>query len=166
LIGVWTRWCLGNRDPWLWVIFWLLEGKAKWVRPALLVYWASVCSISVAGWNRQLARSRKYRSRNSGISSGDNVPESTSTLQPSTFPSNSANISSPASPGALSLTFSSLPNGANVSNVATDLLDAADKHVPTLRLNARRKFFHALAVIMFLPGVAFDVSLPPDLDDH
>ncbi|KAF8348877.1 hypothetical protein F5887DRAFT_539900 [Amanita rubescens] len=44
----------------------------------------------------------------------------------------------------------------NLPNGATDLLDAADKHVPTLRLNARRKFFHALAVVMFVPGVAFD----------
>jgi dolichol kinase len=58
------------------------------------------------------------------------------------------------------MTFGSLPNLPNgaVPNVATDLLDAADKHVPTLRLNARRKFFHALAVAMFLPGVASDVS--------
>ena len=49
-----------------------------------------------------------------------------------------------------------LPNGA--SSVATDILDAADKHVPTLRLNARRKFFHGLAVVMFVPGIALDVS--------
>ena len=51
-----------------------------------------------------------------------------------------------------------LPNGANMSHVAADLLDAADKHVPTLGLNARRKFFHGLAVVMFVPGVALDVS--------
>jgi dolichol kinase len=51
-----------------------------------------------------------------------------------------------------------LPTGTNVSNVATDLLDAADKHVPTLSLNARRKFFHGLAMVMFLPGVLIDVS--------
>ena len=50
-----------------------------------------------------------------------------------------------------------LPNGAQLSNVATDLLDAADKHVPTLSVNARRKFFHALAVVMFVPGIAVDV---------
>lgn len=67
---------------------------------------------------------------------------------------------------SLTMTFGSLPipnlpNGA-VPNVATDLLDAADKHVPTLRLNARRKFFHALAVAMFVPGVASDVSGPAD----
>ncbi|KAI0768142.1 hypothetical protein BD413DRAFT_479834 [Trametes elegans] len=48
------------------------------------------------------------------------------------------------------------PNGPNLSNVATDWLDAADKHVPTLSVNARRKFFHALAVVMFIPGIAVD----------
>lgn len=46
----------------------------------------------------------------------------------------------------------------HVSNVATDLLDAADKHMPTLGLNARRKFFHLLAICMFVPGIAYDVS--------
>ncbi|RXW24262.1 hypothetical protein EST38_g1596 [Candolleomyces aberdarensis] len=50
----------------------------------------------------------------------------------------------------------SLPNGSNVSNVATDLLDAADKQIPILGLNARRKFFHGLAVAMFVPGIALD----------
>ncbi|EPQ52743.1 hypothetical protein GLOTRDRAFT_117464 [Gloeophyllum trabeum ATCC 11539] len=43
-----------------------------------------------------------------------------------------------------------------MSSAATDFLDAADKRVPTLSLNARRKSFHLLAVAMFLPGVAFD----------
>ena len=39
---------------------------------------------------------------------------------------------------------------------ASEWLDAADRRVPTLRLNGRRKFFHALAVVMFVPGVAVD----------
>lgn len=51
-----------------------------------------------------------------------------------------------------------LPQLGNGTNVATELLDAADKRVPTLSLNARRKFFHVLAVVMFVPGVAVDVS--------
>lgn len=72
-----------------------------------------------------------------------------------------------SSAGALGMTFPNLPNlpslpnlpnGVRVVHVATDLLDAADKHVPTLKLNARRKFFHGLAVVMFIPGVAVDVS--------
>ncbi|THH19814.1 hypothetical protein EW146_g1412 [Bondarzewia mesenterica] len=64
LIGMWTRWCLENRDPWLWVIYWLVDGRKKWTRPALLVYWGLLGSLSVAGWNRQLARSHRYRPRN------------------------------------------------------------------------------------------------------
>jgi dolichol kinase len=142
LVGMWTRWCLGNRDPWLWAIFWILEGRKKWSRPLLLSYWILLGSISVAGWNRQLARSRRYRRRDSLTVDSTNIPP--------TDPSNPPPIS-----GTLGLTFPNLPN---LPNGATDLLDAADKHVPTLGLNARRKFFHALAVVMFLPGVAFDVS--------
>lgn len=130
----------------------------------MLIYWGLLCSLSVAGWTRQLARSRRYRSRSAG---GENL------IVPGTFDSSNVQASDPSAPptptpagnGALGLTFANLsnlpnlPSGSNVSNVATDLLDAADKHVPTLGLNARRKFFHALAVVMFLPGLAFDVSI-------
>lgn len=173
---MWTRWCLGNRDPWIWVIFWLLEGKRKWTRPALLAYWAALGSLSVAGWNRQLARNTRYRRRpmhsvtsepgvvvptsfdNSRLHNGGQAAAlSDMTISPSPTPET----------GSLGLSFANLPNLPNLSNlpqlanganVATDLLDAADKHVPTLTLNARRKFFHGLAVLMFVPGVAFDVS--------
>lgn len=174
LIGMWTRWCLGNRDPWLWVIFRILEGKKKWTRPALLSYWALLGIISVAGWNRQLARSRRFRPRNNTpvieIPTGNSNNSSTETV--TSTPSGeggSANGVSPlalTSAGPLGMTFPTsfpnmpnLPNGTHMSTVATDLLDAADKHVPTLGLNARRKFFHGLAVVMFVPGIAVDVSI-------
>jgi dolichol kinase len=49
------------------------------------------------------------------------------------------------------------PSSPSLAHVATDFLDAADKRVPTLGLNARRKSFHALATFMFLPGIIFDV---------
>lgn len=160
LIGIWARWCLGNRDPWLWVVLQTVEGKKKWSRPALLLYWALLCIISVAGWIRQLTRSRRFRSRNPATtesvasSTSADVPYTSSAAEPI------SNISS--TPAALGMTFPTtilnLPNGANMSHVAADLLDAADKHVPTLGLNARRKFFHGLAVVMFIPGVALDVS--------
>ena len=154
LIGLWARWCLGNRDPWLWVIFRILEGKKKWSRPALLVYWVFLCIISVAGWNRQLARSRRYRPRNPATAESATswtLADTSSAADLITAPAVSLGISFPT-------TFPNiptLPNGANMSHVATDLLD---KHVPALGLNARRKFFHGLAVVMFVPGVAFDVS--------
>jgi dolichol kinase len=183
LIGLWARWCLGNRDPWIWAVFWLLEGKTKWTRPALLAYWAALGSISVAGWNRQLARSRRYRTRSiitvTHEATVTPAPLTTETARAAN--ANAANVSlandirapgspAPETPNPLGLNFSNLPNLPNLSNlpnlpqlanganVATELLDAADKHVPTLSLNARRKFFHVLAVVMFVPGVAVDVS--------
>ncbi|KAG2157960.1 Fph type histidine kinase [Suillus bovinus] len=156
LIGSWTWWNLGRRNPWLWTILWLLEGRKKWSRPMLLAYWGLLGSISVAGWNRQLSRSRRYRHRNTSGGTQDNV------IVPYAVNSNQkpqTEISSSAPTTALGLTFPNLANLSNLSNgsqVATELLDAADKHVPTLGINARRKFFHALAVVMFLPGVAVD----------
>lgn len=171
VIGMWTRWSLGNRDPWLWAIFWLLEGEKKWTRPLLLVYWAVLGSISVAGWNRQLARSRRHRHRVtlSVMSDSTVVPYMTvDGGRPTTYTNAAEAGDTSASPMpapeptmALSLNFSNLsnlPNLGNGSTVATDLLDAADKRVPTLSVNARRKFFHALAVFMFLPGIAIDVN--------
>ncbi|OCH95472.1 hypothetical protein OBBRIDRAFT_831028 [Obba rivulosa] len=191
LVGGWLRWCMGGRDPWMWVIRWLLAGRRPWTRGALLAYWALLVSLSVAGWNRQLARSRRYRHRAGASSGGEyyssfdagrggagagaaNTPGTAPVL--ATAPTNAAELSDSSAPltsawdatGPLGLNFAgipnlpnlsnlpNLPNGAQVSTVATDLLDAADKHVPTLSLNARRKFFHALAVVMFLPGVIID----------
>lgn len=150
LVGSWTWWNLGRRDPWIWAIFWVLEGRKKWIRPLLLAYWALLGSISVAGWNRQLSRSRKYRPRNTSIQVGENivVPVAATQSQRGTEGVPQAPMSA-----GLGISFPNLPNG---TQVATDLLDAADKHVPTLGVNARRKFFHGLAVAMFLPGVAID----------
>ncbi|KAH9057814.1 Fph type histidine kinase [Lactarius vividus] len=168
LIGMWTRWLLRGRDPWLWVVFWLLEGPRQWTRPALLTYWAVLGSISVWGWNRQLARSRRFRPRLPTV--GEAVMEDTAVTQQGSEPT------TPMS-GALGLASSSLTSSAVSASTAvsamfptvamphlpTDLglgasewLDAADRRVPTLGLNARRKFFHALAVVMFVPGVAAD----------
>ncbi|KAH9902865.1 hypothetical protein C8Q73DRAFT_785494 [Cubamyces lactineus] len=218
LIGFWTRWCLGGRNPWAYVVFWVLEGKNKWTRPALLTYWALLISISVAGWTRQLARGKRFRQWNVRGSmhiatGGGDVPGAPgsprygaafgqpgygSTAVPPPAPYalqhqqqqqqqqtqangtggsprvSPAELSDPPSAlptpmgegmGPLGLRLPNLPNlpnlpdlpnGTNLSNVATDLLDAADKHVPTLSVNARRKFFHALAVVMFVPGIAVD----------
>jgi MFS family permease len=151
LIGMWTRWCLGKRDPWLWAIFYILGGRRKWSRPLLLAYWLLLVSISVAAWNRQLARFRRYRHRD-GLTYLSGVVAYENGSGPNSDPSTPIGSTS----GALGLAF---PNMPNVTNGASDLLDAADKHVPTLSLNARRKFFHLLTVVMFLPGVAVDVSI-------
>ena len=49
-------------------------------------------------------------------------------------------------------------NVTGISGVASQMMDAADQRLPTLSVNARRKFFHALAVVMFVPGTVVDVS--------
>jgi dolichol kinase len=164
IVGLWTRWCLGGRDPWKWAVLFLLEGQRRWTRPALLVYWAALGIISVAAWNRQLARSRRYRPRPTATASDTNVLLSSTGVDVTPSTDASAANTPPASATSLGISFPplptlpTLPNGSGVSQAATEFFDAADKHVPTLSLNARRKFFHALAVAMFLPGVAIDVS--------
>jgi dolichol kinase len=124
IVGFWTKWCLGWRDPWMWVMWWMLEGNRAWTRPALISYWGVLAMISVAGWNRQLGRARRHRRY---VVPGSSTKEST-------------------------------PYDARYTGVATQMMDAADQRMPTLSVNARRKFFHALAVIMFVPGIAVDVS--------
>lgn len=163
-MGLWTRWCLGSRDPWLWAVFYLLEGRNKWSRPVLLGYWALLGCISVAGWGRQVSRSRKFRLRNQTGPGGENGVQDAGLMATSFFNAESTasggngNSLVPNFPTLPNLTMRSLPTGANVSFVATEIMDAADKQIPTLGLNARRKFFHGLAVAMFLPGIALDVS--------
>lgn len=90
--------------------------------------------ISVAGWNRQLSRARRHRRY-----VGPNTGASGSHGQGG---SNGANVNG---------------DHSGISGVASQMMDAADQRLPTLSVNARRKFFHALAVVMFVPGIAFDV---------
>ncbi|KAI0297236.1 hypothetical protein B0F90DRAFT_1669493 [Multifurca ochricompacta] len=141
LIGMWTRWLLRGRDPWLWVIFWQLEGPSPWTRPALLVYWAVLGSISVWGWNRQLARSRRFRPR---LPMGSEPMMDCNGVVPSG--------SEPATPasGALALAPSSLTSSAvssASSAVSAMFPTVAMPHIPTDL---------GLGAIMFVPGVAAD----------
>ena len=133
LVGTWTRWCLSWRDPFVWVVYWLFEGPHPWTRPALISYWGALAAISVAGWSRQLSRARRHKHYA--------VPGSNAAREPG-------------------LNTSSNQPEANqnetLSGVATQMMDAADQRMPTLSVNARRKSFHALAVVMFVPGIAID----------
>jgi hypothetical protein len=162
LVGMWARWCLGGRDPWVWALLWIVQGRRPWSRPVLLAYWGLLGSISVAGWNRQLARLRRFKhlkQRGDGnTSDGAAVPGPTTSnglplpKEPNGNVSGEASDTATPTPGAQGMV-------DRASEAATELLDAADKRVPTLGLNGRRKFFHALAVVMFVPGIAFDVRL-------
>jgi dolichol kinase len=134
VVGVWARWCLGWRDPWIWTIFFLLDGIHVWTRPALIAYWGALALFGVAAWQRQLSRARRHRRY---------IPPGA--VRDSTSSTSSAGSIPPAHV---------YPSGA--SAVATQMMDAADQRMPTLSVNARRKSFHALAVAMFIPGMAVD----------
>lgn len=128
VVGPWAYWCLGNRNPWLWVIRFFVSGKHAWTRPILIAYWGSLALIAVGLWQRQLSRARRHKRYI--------VPGATISIS-------SASTGVHHSP-------------ATASRVATQMMDAADQKLPTLSVNARRKSFHALAVAMFIPGLAVD----------
>ncbi|WWC69143.1 uncharacterized protein I206_103079 [Kwoniella pini CBS 10737] len=142
LVGLWTQWLLGGRNPFVWVVYWFFEGKYTWTRPALISYWGGLAMISVAGWNRQLSRARKHKRYT--------VPGSTNKIEQPISSSTHRDHSS----GTNSVIVGA--NGDTISGVASSMMDAADQRMPTLSVNARRKFFHALAVVMFIPGIAVD----------
>ncbi|CAE7184617.1 unnamed protein product [Rhizoctonia solani] len=171
LLGGWVRWLLGARDPWLWVLRSLTQGRRPWSRLTLVAWWALLGSLSVAGWNRQLARSRRHPHLHAYTSASARTPTHTQLKQkslpvpisevsavgvyPPLVPRLGTLQAQAQSNASKSPTTSSAPT-RDIQAVATDLLDAADKHVPTLSRNGRRKFFHALAVLMFVPGISWD----------
>jgi dolichol kinase len=146
LVGTWTRWLLNWRDPFVWVVMFLLDGKRWWTRLALMGYWGGLAMISVAGWNRQLSRARRHRSYHVG-KEGEDKGVGNGVAEKAVM-SNGMGMQNPAS----------VEGTGRISGVATQMMDRADQRMPTLSVNARRKFFHALAVIMFVPGIAIDVS--------
>jgi dolichol kinase len=170
LLGGWVRWLLAGRDPWLWVLRSLTRGRRSWSRFALVAWWGLLGSLSVAGWNRQLARSRRRSHIHTLTPSAQTPTQSHFKQKPMPPPISEVSAVGTYPPLVprlgTELSKSQTPAGKNASPggptrdiqaVATDLLDAADKHVPTLSRNGRRKFFHALAVLMFVPGISWDV---------
>lgn len=161
VIGMWVRWLLVRRDPWFWVIHFLLKGQRWWSRPALITYWASLVTTSVATWQAIVAGAKRYRS----------LGTSNSLVHPTKPTAKVVAIPSQEAPSGIEVVDSSKrapqagvsrPVGAlNVTTAAAAATEgggATLKKAAHLSLNARRKFFHALAVLLFVPGIAFDVS--------
>ena len=156
LVGFWTRWCLEWRDPFVWVAMFFVEGKRWWTRPVLLSYWGALAIISVAGWNRQLVRARRHR-RYDPPSQPSRAERNAQLHHDTTSSSSISNI-----PLASGPTHSHVGSG-HVDNPSgfAQMMNAADQRLPTFSVNARRKFFHGLAVVMFVPGIALDVCSSP-----
>ncbi|KAB5592498.1 Dolichol kinase [Ceratobasidium theobromae] len=168
LLGGWVRWLLGGRDPWLWVLRNLAKGRRPWSRLSLVAWWGLLGSLSVAGWNRQLARSRRHTHIHTYArtpTQGQFKPKSPTATPISevsavgTYPPlvpRLGTLQAQAQGGVTKNPSSPLMPARDIQAVATDLLDEMDKHVPTLSRNGRRKYFHALAVLMFVPGISWD----------
>jgi hypothetical protein len=139
VVGMWARWMLGRRDPWFWVLRFIITGPHMWTRPALLAYWGGLALFAVAAWQRQLTRGRRHRtytvSRDSTSSTGSGSTTALAADGASVRPARSHQ---------------------EPPSVATQMMDRADQRMPTLSVNARRKSFHALAVAMFIPGMTLD----------
>jgi hypothetical protein len=123
----------------------IVEGKRWWTRPALLAYWGLLAVISVAGWSRQLVRARRHRRYD--------PPPQPSRAERNAQITTTSQVEHPTPTHG--------PHGHGNGSGFAQMMDAADQRLPTFSVNARRKFFHALAVVMFVPGIAVDVRQSP-----
>lgn len=159
VVGTWSRWQLDWRDPWVWIVLWVLDGSHWWSRPALLGYWAALASISVAGWELQLAKTRHKRpwatvgppgrdSVGGGPGGGGAGGGSTASKAVAKSSARSSQAAAPPSTSSAGTRDGGGPSYHHSTVMA---------RVPVLSLNGRRKFFHGLAILMFVPGIYFDV---------
>ncbi|CBQ69732.1 conserved hypothetical protein [Sporisorium reilianum SRZ2] len=233
VLGMWVRWLLVRRDPWLWTLSFMLKGAKPWSRPVLVTYWVLLISVSISCWQAVVANAKRFRSLGNSYHRtmlGSKMPVGTAAANSSAaqlklqqqhqqqinnaVPSDVVMAVSPNShaPGGVELTthvadtnaaagdkvdangvhvagpvngHAAAANGnsaaagegsscvkrgvgvnlklstlsGSASLLAKEHNTAAIKKASYLSLNARRKFFHALAVLLFLPGIALDPAL-------
>lgn len=155
VLGLWVWWMLGKRNPWLWTIHFVLEGKFWWSRPLLIGYWVLLVGISITGWQATVLSGKRLRLRpavsivnaQQGNGSAGRLKKSASSAAKDT---SEASLKSKA-------TLSHASNGGEVGGMPNGSLSFPRK-AAYLSLNARRKFFHALAVVLFAPGIAYDAA--------
>lgn len=157
-------------QPWIWAlefIFYAVESidgekgsTSSWKRIFLVLYWAGTISVAVGGWTTRFVRARRIRMKKSLMTNN-----SLSLSNPSSTPA--ANGGSPSllsldTPKSTSATSVDLGSGGIkiISEGKTNfgVEGIREERRVHASLNMRRKFFHALAVTMFIPGIAVDVS--------
>ncbi|GAC98366.1 tRNA dihydrouridine synthase [Pseudozyma hubeiensis SY62] len=230
VLGMWVRWLLVRRDPWVWTFSFMLKGAKPWSRPVLVSYWVVLISVSISCWQAVVARAKRFRSMGNsyqrtmlgfkvpvGMAAANNSAAQLKLQQQqqqqqeinNAAPSDPVVAVSPSShaPGGAQITAENIDTNApldkmgataNVSHgagsgngnaingssagageakrgagvnlklstlsgsaslLAKEHNTAAIKKASYLSLNARRKFFHALAVLLFVPGIALDPAL-------
>lgn len=138
----------GLRRPWIWGLKMICyggdgideipgpQGWKRWKRLVLVGWWAGNIVAAVGGWQNRLVRARRIRIASSPT--GGKKDEGVG----------SAGVTGKVGVGASSTT---------TGKVGAEL--AREEKRVHASLNIRRKFFHALAVLMFVPGIAIDVCI-------
>lgn len=133
----------GLTRPWLWALEFVFYGEdgvvrlgpqdvkgwLAWRRPALVAYWAGTIVVAVGGWQTRLVRARRIRMKSNGGVLLNNKK---------------------GGPDAMLVT--------STEDVKVRVESAREEKRVHASLNMRRKFFHALAVTMFVPGIIVDVG--------
>ncbi|GAA6051494.1 hypothetical protein JCM3770_004561 [Rhodotorula araucariae] len=165
-----------------WSLFAARRTSRGWRRLALVAYWATVISSAIGGWQTHLVRKRRIRTRASptpmppltGIAEGC---EADASLGMGTQDSGRAQglpgaaaaaagkrllgMGMDAVHGAARMSTGAAGSAATSARLGTPLgrvgaESAREEKAVHASLNMRRKFFHALAVLMFVPGIAID----------
>lgn len=151
VLGMWTRWLLGRRDPWIWTAQFIVRGRAWWSRPVLISYWLLLIAASVVSWQAVVVSAKRIRvARSNPKPATEDVVEA--------VPAAPASGNMRATAAGVVRTLGGLGSSVGNAASATETGTVALKKAAHLSLNARRKFFHALAVLLFVPGIALDVS--------
>ncbi|KDN39447.1 hypothetical protein K437DRAFT_239479 [Tilletiaria anomala UBC 951] len=146
VLGLWVQWLLGGHNPWLWTFKFVLEGQVFWTRPLLISYWVVLVSASVAGWQRIVSKSRRFKQ-----------PKATMQVVPTSNAANGLQMHEGRLDGGHTNSTNSVPTIPS-GTAKHDASSTAIRKAAHLSLNARRKFFHGLAVLLFLPGILFEPS--------
>ena len=144
LLGPWVSWQLGGRNPWLYVIRFTLQGPTWWSRWALVVYWGVLCNIALLSIQLMVNRVWQF------ATVGDQVKTQTVT-RPATL----ASAGAPRRAPTASQRAGSMAAARFASRIEPDEGTSLGPQV-AVSVNGRRKFFHALAVLLFVPGLAWD----------
>lgn len=138
IIAPWVWWMLGRTSPWLYAARLTLQGHYWWSRLALLGYWGMLCNVAIVSLQLMVNPAWQY-----------------ATLGDPAMKRRAAKTEQPgrsASQRAGTLAASKFGAPRTTSGDSASLGPAV-----VVSVNGRRKFFHLLALALFVPGIAWDV---------
>lgn len=142
VLAPWVAWQLGGKNPWLYIVRFMLQGRYWWLRLALAGYWGMLCNIALLSIQLMVHRVWQY------ATVGDHAKKP---MRPRQDSRSSAPIRT-----ALSATERASALAATQFAEVTEEEGSSLSPQVAVSVNGRRKFFHALAVLLFVPGIAWD----------